>query len=493
MGIGSFFSKEGRQGRHIARWTKVVSNPKAAGEDRWAAMLELAKDGTIEALSGLLLRYIYTSEVGTRSRVTDEQEKTLIYDLMTEIGEPALPALRPFLLNELGPPGQPKHSISYGLRILEKISPDHETTWSVINDIIEANEPGYERDPNRKLELLTFLGEWEKDERVSEAILGYLEDADEGVRFQTAQALLRQGHESCKEPLLRLLQEDDESYQMRNRILSGFVANGWVEEALPFLDDLDEPGLAQVTESLVVLPDIAMAKSPLLRIAESKHASERIRSRVAEWFVTSGTSSHGMRGRLEKILPKGYKVAKKRVDRFPEAMREPYLTLAVEQLMEVDDPELVFEPLVRLMRNKELTERVYERAVEYLAMRAWPAEGVEKILKKVLPKGYEVGEAGHVVRNVPEMDEPFLTAAGDNLLEWGDPEDPTTRDQLLQIVASNNTDERVRERILDRFDREEWSVLGHEKEVERKLPREFKLNVINHGQDYCIVRVLARI
>jgi hypothetical protein len=493
LGIKSFFSKEGRHNRQVAKWARIVQNPKAAGEDRWAAMLELAKDGSAEALEGLLMRYTYTAEVGTRSRVTDEQEKNLVYELVTEMGEAALPQVKQFLLSELGPPGRTKHSISFALRILEAISPDADTTWAILQEIIEANEPGYERDPNRKIELLTFLGEWDKDPRVAEAILGYLDDADEGVRFQTAAALLSQGHEHCREPLLQILQEGDESYQMRNRILSGFVANGWLDDVKPFLETLDEPGLMQVAESLVAQPDASAAREPLVKIAESRHASERIKSRVAEWFVSSGASTHGMRGRLEKILPKGYKISKKRVDRFPEAMREPYLSLAVEQLMDLDDPALVFEPLVRLLRNKELPERLFVRTVEYLAMRQWPVEGLAKPLRKVLPPGYVIGESGHVERDVPQMQEPFLTAAGDNLLEWGDADEPEVLNQLLEVVINHDTDERVRERILDSFSREEWSVLGYERDVERKLPREYKLQVVNHGQDFRIVRVLARI
>ena len=493
MGFKSFFSKEGRHSRQVARWARTVANPKAAGEDRWAAMLELAKDGSHEAVLALLMRYTYTADVGTRSRVTDEQEKNLVYELVTEMGGPALPPVREFLLSELGPPGQPKQSISFALRILDAISPDAETTWNIVKEVIEANEPGYERDPSRKVELLTFLGEWERRPEITEAILPYLEDADDGVRFHTAEALLRQAHEACKEPLLQVLKEDDESYQMRNRILSGFIANGWLSEVLPFLDELDEPGLMQATEALVTLEDTSQVRELLLKIAESSQASERIRSRVAEWFVLRGASTHGIRGRIERVLPRGYKVAKKRVERFPEAMREPYLSLAVEGLLERDDPEVALEPLVRLLRNKELSDSVYIRAVEFLVMRGWTVGKLDKSLRKTLPKGYAVGESGQVERVVAEMDEPFLTAAGDNLLDHGDPEDPRVIEQMIQIIINNNADERVRERLLDRFDREQWSVLGYERDVERKLPKEFKLNVVGHGQDYQVVRVLARI
>jgi hypothetical protein len=493
LGIKTFFSKEGRQSRHLDRNARVVANVKAAGEDRWAAMLELAKEASGEAIHALLVRYTYTAEVGTRSRVTDEQEKNLVFDLVTEIGEAALSEVSKFLLSEEGPVGQPKHSISFALRILETISPDPETTWSVLHQVILANEPGYERDPSRKIELLTFLGQWRRDPRVTEAILGYLDDADEGVRFQCAEALLGQGSELCKERLLAIVREQDESYQMRNRILSGFIDNGWVEEVLPFLEKPDEPGLVQVAESLVMLPDDGITKEPLLRIIESNNSSERLLSRVSEWFVNRQVSTHGIRGRLEKILPRGYKVAKKQVERFPESMREPYLSLAVEGLMALDDPGIGLEPLIRILRNRELAQTMYLRALEFLVRKAWPLGELDKMARKVLPEGYVVGGSGVIEREISAMREPFLTAAGDNLLDLGDPEDPAMRRQLLEILVNNGSDERVRERIFDRFSREEWSVLGFEKEIERRMSKEFKVQGVGHGLDYRVVRVLARI
>jgi hypothetical protein len=46
---------------------------------------------------------------------------------------------------------------------------------------------------------------------------------------------------------------------------------------------------------------------------------------------------------------------------------------------------------------------------------------------------------------------------------------------------------------MDRFSREEWSVLGAEADIERRLTKEYEMNSIGHGQDFRIVRVLARL
>jgi hypothetical protein len=209
--------------------------------------------------------------------------------------------------------------------------------------------------------------------------------------------------------------------------------------------------------------------------------------------VYTKMSVHGLRGRLEKILPRGYKVSKKDVERFPEAMHEPYLTLAVEHLLTLEQPELVADGLSRIMRNRELSQKTYLQAVEFLATKGWNLSAYDKALRKALPKGYEVDDDGFVVRRIEDMDEPFLTAAGDNLLDHLAMDDENGRQDLIEILINPKADERVRERILDRFAREGWSVLGYENDIERRLPREFKLSVVSHGQDIRIVRVIARI
>jgi hypothetical protein len=281
---------------------------------------------------------------------------------------------------------------------------------------------------------------------------------------------------------------------MRNRIISGFVDNSWLADISPFLEGLDESGLMQAVESLVQLPDATVARETLVKIGESKHSSERIKSRIAEWFVTTASSTHGMRGRLERVLPKGYKVAKKKVDRFPEAMREPYITLALDGLMEVDKAELSLGPMIRLLRNREIAEQVYLRAVEFLAMRDWQVdEKLDKAARKALPKGYDISEEGYIIRDFDTMDEPFLTAAGDSLLDYRGDNEEWLIEELIGILVNHNSDERVLDRIMDRFSREEWSVLGAEADIERRLTKEYEMNSIGHGQDFRIVRVLARL
>jgi HEAT repeat protein len=74
---------------------------------------------------------------------------------------------------------------------------------------------------------MTFLGEF-KDERAVRAMIPFLEDHDEGIRFMTVEALFKQKDELAREPLLHLMiKEDEESLRIKHRIAEGFFEEGW--------------------------------------------------------------------------------------------------------------------------------------------------------------------------------------------------------------------------------------------------------------------------
>ena len=115
---------------------------------------------------------------------------------------------------------------SWGLRLLDEVCGE-ETRWNVLLEILQDYEPGYDRDPSRKIQLLTYVGELSGD-RTTEVLVPYLADHDETVRFTTVEALFRQRNERAREPLLELFcDEDEESLRLKNRIAEGFVETGW--------------------------------------------------------------------------------------------------------------------------------------------------------------------------------------------------------------------------------------------------------------------------
>jgi len=106
--------------------------------------------------------------------------------------------------------------------------------------VLARHEPGYERDPTKKIQLMTHLAGL-KHTRVPPLVAPYLEDMDEGVRYASVEALLKQGDEAAARATLLDQFAKEESLRLRIRIADGFAELAWpvadrradVEKVLP--------------------------------------------------------------------------------------------------------------------------------------------------------------------------------------------------------------------------------------------------------------------
>ena len=188
VGLFDIFSgKGGGLKRTIAKAT----NKDAQSVDRWKALEQLADDGSEEALGGLLRRFGFVYD----KTIEDEQEKDYVFDQLRRLGPTILPELEQHMRNA--------DSIAWGLRLLGEVANDDEA-WPLLERLCEQNDNNYTRDPSKKTQLVHHLGE-AKDPRASTALVPYLEDVDEGVRFNAVEGLLRHRSEATREPLLALL------------------------------------------------------------------------------------------------------------------------------------------------------------------------------------------------------------------------------------------------------------------------------------------------
>ena len=167
MGFKDLFSKEGRRERSLQKNIGKAASKKIKPDDRRPALWSLLEDGSDAAVAGLLKRFTFIYDINI---VMDEEEKKMVYDGLMRLGEQILPPVRVHL--------HTSPTLSWGLRIVNDIC-DHDTVWTVLEEVLEDYEPGYERDPSRKDQLMTFLGEFD-DERAVKALMPFLEDDDEG-------------------------------------------------------------------------------------------------------------------------------------------------------------------------------------------------------------------------------------------------------------------------------------------------------------------------
>jgi hypothetical protein len=214
MGLKDLFSAEGRAERSLKKHVARARNKDAQSADRFASLEALRDDGSADAVLGLLGRFTIRYD----KSIEDEQEKEFVCDELSRMGPKILPQLQQHMRGA--------DSVAWGLKVLHAVaSPDE--AWPLLGDLCERNDNTYTRDPTKKIQLLAYLGEQE-DPRCGQALLPYLEDVDETVRFTTVEGLVRHKLPEAREPLLKLLTSDkEESRRIKKRILDGFADLGW--------------------------------------------------------------------------------------------------------------------------------------------------------------------------------------------------------------------------------------------------------------------------
>ncbi len=206
-----FGGPEGKLKRQVAR----AKNQNAQSPERMAAIQFLRDEGSPAAVLGMLGRFNMRAD----KLIEDEQEKEWVYDELCKMGAKILPQLQEHMRSSEG--------IAYGLKLLGAIA-DKEQQWPVLADLCERNDNSYTRDPSKKVQLLNYLGELD-DARAPQALVPYLEDVDETVRFTAVEGLLHHKvAEVGRDPMLALLvSEKEESRRIKKRILDGFADLGW--------------------------------------------------------------------------------------------------------------------------------------------------------------------------------------------------------------------------------------------------------------------------
>lgn len=216
MGIFGFLNKEGRERRNLERSINRVVNKYAQSADRFKAFQTLLQDGSPDAIFGLMRRFGMMYD----KSIEDEQEKEWVFDALVEKGPAIIPQVERYLLAA--------DSISWPLRLLDKVA-GKPYELDVLKNVLSRHEPGYERDPTKKIQLLNHLAAL-KEGGAAELCAPYLVDMDEGVRYAAAEALVRLANEDvAREALIaHFIDGSEESLRVRLQIAEGFADRGWL-------------------------------------------------------------------------------------------------------------------------------------------------------------------------------------------------------------------------------------------------------------------------
>jgi HEAT repeat protein len=189
------FSKEGA----IKRAIKTTQNKFAQHDDRMSAMQKLRDAGTDEALLALCRRFSFVYD----KSIQDTDEKDWVVETLTQKGDAALKPLSEYMKSAL--------SLGYPLMALSRIA-NGEKALPYIDAILAAEKPGYTRDPNRRIDVIEWLAEWDgvSPDMIAERIIPYLEDFDSNTRFKAIEALAQKPSKKSAEPLCKVVVNPDE-------------------------------------------------------------------------------------------------------------------------------------------------------------------------------------------------------------------------------------------------------------------------------------------
>ena len=211
MGLFDLFSKKGTSGA-VLKLAPKVSDKRGMAPDRWEAIQALSKIDSEEAIEALLVRFTFYVD----PTITDQEEKDSVFNAIVSKGELAVAPLQRFLAKA--------ESLSWPLKMLDRVTPDG--VLDTLLGMLRKMDTEYERDPQRKLQILAEL-ETRRGPEVVSAVSPFLSDVHETARFHAVGAVLAQENaEEARSALLDLLARED-SMRIKARILDGFGQRGW--------------------------------------------------------------------------------------------------------------------------------------------------------------------------------------------------------------------------------------------------------------------------
>jgi hypothetical protein len=145
--------------------------------------------------------------------VEDEQEKSWVVGVLVEKGPVALPAVRRYMASA--------DQLGFPLQVLERIA-DRDKILEVIDEIFKSEPPGYVRMPERRIDVMKWLGEWKgvTDDELIARVTPYLPDFDENVRFSAIDALSTREPKKIVAHLIdALVRPEEESGRIRRTVV----------------------------------------------------------------------------------------------------------------------------------------------------------------------------------------------------------------------------------------------------------------------------------
>jgi hypothetical protein len=213
VGLFDFLSKKGAQ-TPVQKLQAKVMDKRGMAPDRWDAIQALSKIDSEEAIEALLWRFTFKTDPS----ITDQEEKESVFNAIVQKGPTAVEPLKRFIRKKSEP-------VTWALKMLDRVLGGREVL-DLLLELLREMDIEYERDPDRKLQILSEL-ETRKGPQVVEAVRPFVRDVNETARFHAVGALFAQAEaEEARQALVDALPNED-SMRVKVRILDGLSQRGW--------------------------------------------------------------------------------------------------------------------------------------------------------------------------------------------------------------------------------------------------------------------------
>lgn len=208
MGLFDFLSKKNAP-TQVQRLAVKAADKRGMAPDRWDALQALAKIDSEEAVEAMLTRFTFYVD----PTITDQEEKDGVFNAVVAKGTLAVAPIKRFM--------RKAESLSWSLKMLDRVL-GSDDVLAVLLELLAEMDTEYERDPQRKLQILAEL-ETRKGQRVSEVVRPFLRDVHEAARFHAVGAVLAQDDAATVGDALQEALSKEDSVRIKARILDGLA------------------------------------------------------------------------------------------------------------------------------------------------------------------------------------------------------------------------------------------------------------------------------
>lgn len=216
MALLDYFSRDAKLARRKDKAKKKITNMYYQQADRLAtadALFEMAESGDVDGVHILLARFEHLCP----STTVDREEKDYVVKLLVALGDQVVEPIQDYCIKKRKP-------VYWPLLVLQGLWPK-EMLSEFVAEILEGLDNDYWRDPEKKVGLMDIAAAHDT-ERVTNALVQFVEDHHEDIRYASVATLLERDID-LSELFAKRIDGDEESLRVRVLLAKGFADKKW--------------------------------------------------------------------------------------------------------------------------------------------------------------------------------------------------------------------------------------------------------------------------